>query len=185
LPCIVRSPYQKKRGLVSGAMITWADIAPTILDFAGALREKPESHGRSFRSVLEEEKPEGWDEIYTSHTFHEVTMYYPMRAVRQRKFKLIWNIAHKLNYPFASDLWGSATWQAVLKRGDTHYGKRSIEAYIHRPRFELYDLENDSHEVNNLANDAKYKKVLADLKDRLKAFQKRTNDPWLVKWQYE
>ncbi len=35
LPCIVRSPYQKKRGLVCNAMITWADITPMILDFAG------------------------------------------------------------------------------------------------------------------------------------------------------
>jgi len=185
LPCIVRSPWQKKRSVVCNAMITWTDLAPTILDFAGALSEKADFHGRSFKSVLEQEHPSGWDEIYASHTFHEITMYYPMRVVRQRKFKLIWNIAHGLDYPFASDLWGSSTWQAIMRRGDKYYGKRAVEAYLHRPEFELYDLENDPHEVKNLADNLKYKNVLSELKDKLKAFQKRTNDPWIIKWQYE
>jgi len=185
LPCVVRSPYQKKRGVVCNAMITWADLTPTILDFAGASPEGSAFHGRSFLSALEDQNPRGWDEIYASHTFHEITMYYPMRVVRTRRYKLIWNIAHNLPYPFASDLWASKTWQAVLKRGDKYYGKRTTEAYIHRPKFELYDLIKDPDEVNNLADDPKHEKVLAELKDKLKAFQKRTKDPWILKWKYE
>ena len=27
--------------------------------------------------------------------------------------------------------------------------------------------------------------MLGELKEKLKAFQKRTKDPWIVKWQYE
>jgi N-sulfoglucosamine sulfohydrolase len=185
LPCVVRNPHAKKKGVVTNAMVTWADITPTILDSAGALPKKPNFHGRSFLRVLQEKNPKGWDEIYASHTFHEITMYYPMRVVRTRRYKLIWNIAHKLDYPFASDLWASATWQAVLKRGDKVYGKRNIEAYIHRPKFELYDLENDPHEINNLADDPKHAKVLEELKGKLKAFQRRTKDPWILKWKYE
>ena len=34
-------------------------------------------HGRSFMGILNEESPQGWDEIYASHTFHEIQMYYP------------------------------------------------------------------------------------------------------------
>jgi len=185
LPCVVRNPYAKKKGVVTNALVTWSDITPTILDFAGALPEKPNFHGRSFLRVLQEKNPKGWDEIYASHTFHEITMYYPMRVVRTRRYKLIWNIAYKLDYPFASDLWASATWQAVLKRGDKVYGKRSIEAYIHRPKFELYDLEDDPHEINNLADDPKHGKVFEELKGKLKAFQGRTKDPWILKWKYE
>jgi N-sulfoglucosamine sulfohydrolase len=185
LPCIVRNPYQKKRGLVCNAMITWADIAPTILDFAGALQKEVDFHGRSFKPILEDENPKGWDEIYASHTFHEITMYYPMRVIRERKHKLIWNIAHGLEYPFASDLWESSTWQAVLQRGDKFYGKRIVEAYLHRPEFELYDLDEDPYEIKNLAGDAKYEKLLGELKEKLKSFQKRTNDPWIIKWQHE
>jgi N-sulfoglucosamine sulfohydrolase len=193
LPCLVRSPHPKKRGLVCNAMITWADLTPTILDFAGALSGKTKFHGRSFKSVLDQESPKGlpairlagWDEIYASHTFHEITMYYPMRVVRQRRFKLIWNIAHGLSYPFASDLWESATWQATLQSGAKYYGKRSVEAYLHRPEFELYDLQQDPDEVQNLADSPEHANVLAELKTKLKAFQSRTNDPWIVKWQHE
>ena len=108
-----------------------------------------------------------------------------MRVVRTRRYKLIWNIAHKLDYPFASDLWKSATWQDMLKRGVKVYGKRTIEAYIHRPKFELYDMENDPHEINNLANDPEYNKILEGLKQKLKTFQKKTKDPWVLKWKYE
>ncbi len=185
LPCVVRNPYAKKHGVVCDAMINWADIAPTILDFAGAMPEKPAFHGRSFLGVLEEEHPKGWDEVYASHTFHEITMYYPMRVVRGRKWKLIYNIAHPLPYPFASDLFASATWQGVLQRGDSIYGKRAIEAYLHRPKFELYDLENDPHEVRNLADAPQHAGVLEELQGKVQAFQEDTRDPWRVKWDYE
>jgi len=185
LPCIVRRPGQKNKGITCDALINFADLAPTICDFAGALSGDNGFQGRSFKSVLEREHPDGWDVTYASHTFHEITMYYPMRVVRQRKYKLIWNIAHGLDYPFASDLWASATWQATLRDKRKDYGKRAVEAYLHRPKFELYDLENDPHEVNNLADDPQYAKVLEELRAKLKAFQKRTKDPWIVKWDYE
>ena len=61
---------------------------------------------------MSEEHPAGWNELYASHTFHEITMYYPMRVVRGRQYKLIWNLAHPLPYPFASDLWEAPTWDA-------------------------------------------------------------------------
>ena len=79
----MRNPDAKKHGVVSDALVSWVDIAPTILDFAGVEPpRRPKLHGRSFLPILEQEKPDGWDEIYASHTFHEVTMYYPMRVVR-------------------------------------------------------------------------------------------------------
>jgi N-sulfoglucosamine sulfohydrolase len=185
LPCIVRNPGSKKKAITCDALINYADLAPTILDFAGGRHSSAEFQGRSFKQVLEAEHPKGWDVTFASHTFHEITMYYPMRVVRQRRYKLIWNIAHGLDYPFASDLWEASTWQATIRRGDKYYGKRRVEAYIHRPKFELYDLENDPDEVKNLAENTKYVKILGELKEQLKAFQKRTNDPWIVKWQYE
>ena len=185
LPCIVRTPWQKNRGITCDALINWADLTPTILDFAGAVPAKTEFHGRSFKSVLEQEHPQGWDETYASHTFHEITMYYPMRAVRQRKYKLIWNIAYPLEYPQATDLWASAAWQAQLKRGDKYFGKRSIEAYLHRRQFELYDLEKDPDEINNLAYMPEYEQTLTELKAKIKAFQQRTKDPWISKQEHE
>ncbi|MBN1818507.1 MAG: sulfatase-like hydrolase/transferase [Sedimentisphaerales bacterium] len=185
LPCVVRNPFARKTGVITDAMVNYADITPTILDLCNATPKDYSFHGRSFASVLEQEHPAGWDEIYASHTFHEITMYYPMRVVRGRRYKLIWNIAHGLEYPFASDLYASPTWQGVLKRKEEYYAKRRVQAYLHRPKFELYDLQNDPDEVKNLAEDPTYGMVLEEMKTKLKSFQKRTNDPWILKWEYE
>ena len=186
LPCIVRNPQTKSRGVRTNAMISFVDIAPTILDFAGVKASGPNLHGRSFLSILDQEKPAGWNEIYGSHTFHEVTMYYPMRVVRNRQHKLIWNLAHELPFPFASDLWESATWQEALRKGpDSLYGKRTVRAYVERPAFELYDVETDPDEIYNLADDPQHAATLAELKAKIKSFQQRTADPWLLKWDRE
>ncbi|MCH9023113.1 MAG: sulfatase, partial [Planctomycetes bacterium] len=185
LPCVVRDPYAKKQGTVNHALINFADMTPTLLDYTNATPKNYTFHGRSFRPVMLKPNKTGWDETYASHTFHEITMYYPMRVVRQRRYKLIWNIAHKLDYPFASDLWASETWKAVIKNNRTHYGKRTVQAYLHRAEFELYDLVNDPHEVKNLADDPKHAGTLKQLKAKIKSFQKRTKDPWILKWDYE
>ncbi|RKY05412.1 heparan N-sulfatase [Candidatus Poribacteria bacterium] len=185
LPLIIRSPDQRKRGIRCNAMVTWADITPTILEFTGAKPPDYPLHGRSLLPILEETDPEGWDEVFLSHTFHEVTMYYPMRAIRTRKYKLILNLAHWLPYPFASDLYACETWQATLRRGDGMFGRRPVQAYIHRPQWELYDLENDPDEVVNLADDPKYADILEELRGKLRRWQEETNDPWTVKYRYE
>ncbi len=185
LPCVVRDPTAKRKNVVTDAMITWADITPTVLDWAGAMPKRPWFHGRSFLSILEQEHPKGWDEVYLSHTFHEITTYYPMRAVRADRYKYILNLAHGLPYPFASDLYASPTWQGVLRRGDKMYGGRTVEAFIHRPRHELYDLKADPWETKNLADDPAHAEILAELKAKLKNWQKKTKDPWIVKYRYE
>jgi N-sulfoglucosamine sulfohydrolase len=207
VPFIVRNPYQKERGNTNNAMLSFVDIVPTLLDFAGGYdtktgAAKPELammpagrgtkkgpykfHGRSFLPILAEKNPKDWDRINASHTFHEIQMYYPMRVVRDRKYKLIWNIAHPLDFPFASDLWAAPSWQAQWKKGPSApYGKKTVREYIHRPQFELFDISADPNEAVNLATDAKYAKVLEEYKAKLKKFQEDTQDPWVLKWRYE
>lgn len=185
LPLIVRAPDHPRPGLVTDAMVTWADVTPTILDFTGVAGPSYSLHGRSFIPVLGSEHPEGWDECFGSHTFHEVQMYYPMRVIRRGPHKLILNVAHPLPFPFASDLYASKTWQGALRRGLDRYGPRPVAEYLHRPRFELYDLAADPDEARNLAADPDHARLLDDLKARLLDFQRRTGDPWASKWVYE
>ena len=186
IPFIVRDPRASAKNVVNSAMVSLVDVAPTILQMAGVDKLSDAFQGRSFAGILDEESVEGWDKIYASHTFHEVTMYYPMKVVRDRKYKLIWNIAHPLPFPFASDLWAAPTWQNTFKKGSQAlYGRRTVDQYINRPAFELFDLETDPDEVQNLALDPNNADLLLKMKTELQEFQKRTNDPWILKWDYE
>jgi N-sulfoglucosamine sulfohydrolase len=108
-----------------------------------------------------------------------------MRVIRTKRHKFIWNVAWKLDYSSAKDLWSSASWQAALRGKLSHWGARSMDAYIHRPQFELYDLSKDPNETFNLAGKPEYREMVSAFTGRLKAFQHETRDPWLHKWTYE
>ncbi len=184
LPLIIRKPGQKA-GIVNTAMVSWTDIAPTIYDWCGVippLKNKAARGpvGRSLLPILEQESPAGWDVVYGSHQFHEITMYYPMRMIRTRQYKYIQNLAAELPFPHAADLWASPTWQGVLKRNDMFLGKRSRQAYLRRPPEELYDLQRDPHEIHNLAADPAAAAVVQELREKLMAWRKATHDPWLI-----
>ena len=216
VPFVVRNPYEAKRGIESQAMISHIDITPSLLDFVGGLDEEnspkkwvnPKDfwkgkahaarenrsgghtfrnyHGKSWVPILGKPDGEHWQTIFASHTFHEIQMYYPMRVVRDKKYKLIWNIAHGLSYPFASDLWAASSWQAQYRKSmSAPYGTKTVGQYIQRPKFELYDIANDPNESKNLAGDPESAELLTEYQDKLKAFQKRMDDPWIMKWDYE
>lgn len=185
LPFIVRLPRQSPRGVVNSAMISFVDIVPTLLEWTQAQGPDYRLHGRSFLPIVSESKPNGWDEVGVSSTFHEVTMCYPVRGVRTREFKCLWNLTSPQPFPHAADLFDSKTWQAVRKRGVEQLGGRSRIDYIQRPRWELYDLRNDPHEFHNVASDPKYKDAFARLRQKVFSLQRSTNDPWEIEQRDE
>lgn len=143
-------------------------------------------HGRSWLHTLADPEAPHWDTVFASHTFHEIQMYYPMRVVRDEKYKLIWNIAHGLPYPFASDLWKASSWQAQFQQGpDAPYGNKTVGQYINRPKFELYDIANDPEESTNLADSPEHAEILLQYQQKLKQYQQDMDDPWIIKWEYE
>ncbi len=188
LPMIVRRPGMERRGLVNNAMVSWVDLVPTCLDWAGAaatgsvrsgLPDYP-LHGRSLLPVIEQENPGGWDQVFLSHTFHEVINYYPTRGIRTRRHKYLRNLVPDL-YPFPSDLFASQTWQGVMRRGDKMMGRRPVATFLRRPAEELYDLEKDPQELNNLAGSPQHTEVLATCRRKVDEMQAGTRDPW---WEY-
>ena len=186
VPMIAKPVTSTEAGRVNDTMISLVDLAPTILEAAGVEHPAKELHGQSFLGEINATSRTARDAIYASHTFHEITMYYPMRVIRNSRYKLIWNIAYGLPYPFASDLWKAPTWQNIYQQGmSAKYGQRTVEAYIHRPKFELYDLKSDPHEVHNLASSEEHQELLVELQQQLKRFQRETKDPWILKWDYE
>ncbi|MEZ6094224.1 MAG: sulfatase [Pirellulaceae bacterium] len=143
-------------------------------------------HGRSWLSLTEDPSQPHHEFHFASHTFHEIQMYYPMRAYRDERYKLIWNVASPLDFPFAADLWAAASWQGQWQHGlSAAYGFRTIDSYIHRPRFELFDLQQDPNETRNLAEDPQFADLLKSYQAKLKQAQQDQHDPWISKWRYE
>ena len=155
-------------------------------DNLGNIHKLARYHGKSWLSILGDPAKNHWNEIFASHTFHEIQMYYPMRVIRDDQYKLIWNIAHPLPYPFASDLWAASSFQAQYQKSmSAPYGQKTVRDYIHRPEFEFYKIDQDPHESNNLANSSKHTAILNTYKEKLKSAQSKFHDPWIMKWNYE
>ena len=125
----------------------------------------------------------------TTHAYGlQVTMYYPMRSIRTQRYRLIYNIANRLEYPVASGIWPSSTYQELLENvrlgRDTHW-YRNYTSYVFRDKYELYDLQQDPRELDNLANDPAHQDAFKSLQKQLKRWQEDTNDVWVVKYTHE
>ena len=183
LPFVVKEPGHERPGIVSDAMISFTDITPTILDYAGVDLGAYRFHGRSFRDQVGRERSQGFDTVFASHTFHEIQQYYPMRMIRTREYKLIWNLEYEKTFPLGG---GSSKFPGFVKdNGLDSLGNRSLQSFLKRPRFELYYLPDDPGEVTNLAGDPAYQDVLESLRDRLYRFQEETGDIWAVYRYYD
>ncbi len=175
LPMLIRAPGAAG-GSKNPSMVSFIDLTPTILDWA-KLKSPYPLPGRSLLPLLQTAEADKNETVFASHTVHEIWMYYPMRMIRTRRYKLIWNLAHTLEYPIAGDMAISPTWE-VAKNKPAQNGK-TAQQYLHRPRYELFDLESDPQELKNLADDPKLVTVKSELLARLKQMMKETKDPWL------
>jgi len=198
LPLILRQPNGPS-GAVNPNMISFIDLLPTMLDWAEIMVDnaapvdihlfKPSSaprRGRSFlpilhsTEVLQESKWQG--HIFGSHTFHEFQNFWPTRVVRTRRFKYHRNIAWQLDFPFATDLYASISFEGIRNLAKpVMLGRRPFKNYIRRQAEELYDIEADPLEVNNLADDPEFADTLKDLRLKVEKWQQDTRDLFLYR----
>lgn len=204
LPFLAKYPKhsEAKGNTVNPNMISYIDVLPTLLDYAkiaptaaattyanpGATAKSTEAYsppriGRSFLPILyrSEVLPESqWQHhVFGSHTFHELQNYWPTRVIRTRRYKYHRNIAWRLDFPFACDLYASYTFEAIRAASTNPIiGRRPLRSYLFRPKEELFDLENDPDELVNLADDPSAENILAGLRRTLEEWQLKTHDLW-------
>jgi N-sulfoglucosamine sulfohydrolase len=183
MPLLIKPAFYNQKNRVCDAMVSMVDVLPSILDISGVLYGDELLHGRSFGKVMFEAHPDSWDEVYASHTFDEITAYYPMRSIENRQYKLIWNIAWPLTYPLSNSIRTSATWHGIVTSKNPEILGKSLNFFFHRPEFELYDLLKDPQEIYNQADNPENREIFESLKRKLKDFLVRTNDPWIVSWK--
>lgn len=175
-PLLIARPSASE--VESDALVNWSHIAPTVYDWCGV--KAPEGlPERSVLPILDDAHPEGWDEVFFSHTFHEVTNYYPYRVLHGRKYKYVKNLYPELTTPLPSDLWRSPTWSAI--EGESlPMGKRSTEKFLHQDSEALFNVDTDPMETTNLIDDPTLQDVAHEMRERVKAFRLETKDPWVL-----
>lgn len=192
LPLIVRQP-QAQQGISKPNLISFIDLLPTMLDWAGLDTNlktpnstSPPRLGRSFLPILQSEQlvdASKWQHhVFGSHTFHELHNYWPTRYMRDRRYKYHRNVAWRLDFPFAGDLYASLSFEGIRNQGKpVMVGNRPLKDYIFRPPEELFDLEEDPYELRNLAADPEYQDRLMQMREQLSQWQKQTKDLWLYR----
>ncbi len=152
MPFVMRYPKEVEPGTVCTDIMLNTDFAPTWLDYAGI--EIPEYiQGRSFRGLLDGNSPDDWrTSMYYRYWMHLSHHYvYAHYGVRTLRYKLIYYYSDACDQPNTIDEPKEKEW-------------------------ELFDLERDPHELNNVYSDPAYAEVVKELKDELHRLQADVGD---------
>jgi len=178
VPLIVRFPDGRDAGTVNEDLVSLMDLAPTVLSLAGI---KPPKHmqGKAFLGAYKDEKREAvfgsadrFDEIYDFS-----------RSVIDGKFSYIRNLDPGTPLIYRNQYREQIEMTSVLIEMDKNEELTDGAAYIFkdtREVEELYDLENDPYEVNNLAHDPAYKEQLQKMRKQLADWQLEIGDKGLI-----
>lgn len=152
VPFLVRYPSLIAPGSRTKAIVNNVDFAPSLLDLVGV--DIPSvMQGQSFVPILKGKTPDDWKTAtyyrYWMHmTHHDNPAHY---GIRTEKYKLIFFYGLPLDARGALPHTTQAGW-------------------------ELYDLEKDPHELNNVYEDPAYSALIPDLKRQLDALKTNIGD---------
>jgi N-sulfoglucosamine sulfohydrolase len=176
VPFLVQWPGVSKPH-VSEKMVSTVDILPTILDAAGAPSPPHKLHGTSLRPLLSDPKAKGREFLAAEFHFHGAGIFYPRRAIRDNRYKLIHNLrAGKVKPPRGIDGDNAAAKSATDAPAEA---RQAFLTYSDPPEYELYDLQTDPVEFHNLAGKQEHQTAESRLKKALLAWRKETADPAL------
>lgn len=176
VPFLVRWPGVSKP-MRSRAMVSTVDILPTILDASGATSDV-EMHGRSLRPVLENANAQ-WREFLVGEFHMHGRPWFPRRAIRDARYKLIHNLLADSARPSSAidgDI-GYSTSRDERYAG-THI-RTAFDTFAEPPEFELYDLAQDPWEFRNLAGNPDHAEAEQRLRSALETWRQETDDPTL------
>ncbi|MGB5436521.1 MAG: sulfatase [Maribacter sp.] len=174
VPMVVYVPEKWKHlmpmqvGSRSDAFVQFIDLAPTVLNLAHVPIPK-QMDGKPFlgRDITLEGLQQRNTAFGYADRFDE--KYDMVRSLRQENFKYLrnyqpFNIDALFNF-YRYKMLAYREWEDLYKTGKLNSVQRQF--FEARSPEALFDLEEDPHEINNLANDPFYKTVLLDLRSKL------------------
>ncbi len=174
IPLIVRWPGRLPAGVVSNALVSALDFAPTSLSLAGI---EPPSHMQGV--VFLGENAATRDCIFAARDRCDETVD-RIRCVREGRWKYIRNFMP--GRPYTQFNAYKESIYPVLAQMEVLHGEGRLSPVQERfmaprkPEEELYDLEEDPFETADLAGKKEYRDVLNRLRARLDRWIEETGD---------
>ncbi len=183
VPFVMHVP-EKYQTLVSNLEVgktdrlaAFVDFAPTVLRLAGA--DVPEQmHGVNFLGADAKEKP-----FVYGYRDRADDVYDMSRSINTGRYRYIRNfMPHKSYIQDALIFNAEKRSYQELHRLKAAGGLSSETMQMFQPKDveELYDIQNDPYELNNLVNDPAYADVVSELKNLLKQTIIKTHDSGLL-----
>ncbi len=172
IPLIVRWNGELSLGSESDQLVSLIDLGPTVLSLCG-VQTPQHLQGQPFLGPQTVER----DYIFATRDRYDES-YDMIRAVRDKKYKYIRNyypekpyllwIPYRNRHPVMQEMWR-------LYAEDKLEGDQ-LTMFRSRPTEELYDVENDKFELNNLAEDTAHANVLERMQGALAQWQSEFGD---------
>ncbi len=190
VPFVARWPGVIRPDTSTDAMISLADIVPTVIAAAGGTAPA-DIDGLSFLTVLNGHEQEHRKYVFASHTGNHPRYpqwkanWSPARAIRTRTHKYILNL--NPNYEFICHITGCKAdrqpdayhpyWDSWVKLARTDdRAKARVAQFQHRPQHELFDLTRDPFEKVNLAGRPENAGLLKTLRTQLSNWRRKQGD---------
>ena len=175
VPMVIKFPENKNAGTSDDRFISFIDLAPTVLSLAAIEPPKVMQGVAQFGEFEVEQKPK-----YTFHSSDRFDgVYDRLRAVRSERYKYIksydTNLSHALPVKYREQMPMMRNLRKLYSEGKLD-DNQSWWLHPTKPDEELYDLDNDPYELNNLASLPKMEDTLTKLRGVLKDWIKETND---------
>lgn len=170
-PLIAYWPGTLPEGTVSDAIISAVDIAPTLLQLAG--RDAPASvQGKSFLQILRSPDQPFREFAFSEKNWHDFTDH--GRTARSQRYRYIRNHYPDLPATPTADTVYDPIWieRVEMYQNGELTDLQTIPFKAPRPSEELYDLQTDPLELNNLAYNPDYQLVLNQHRKAL--------DDWMI-----
>lgn len=179
VPLIIRWPGHTRPGTVRRELVSTLDLMPTLLEAAG-VQAPDKLAGRALTPLFRREAVEWREHLYTEYHLHSAHNFFPQRTVRDARYKLIRNLQpDQINpgYSFTINRFFEGL-PKVIQAASPQV--RSAYRLMERPpEYELYDLQNDPWEFENLSADPQHHQTLQKLSGKLEQWRLATKDPLL------
>lgn len=185
--CVMKWPKAKAK--TTEAIAQYCDILPTLIDAAGG--DVPvDMDGKSLLPIIKGEEESHREHAYFLYNSGKEGPAFASRAVTDGRFKLIWTLTPENLYAIRTI--NGFDYGHTDKMEDRHVRKlylswladagydkaatKLVWRYRKRPEYQLFDLDADPEEMNNLAYDKQYVSTLDELKIRIQQWMLEQGD---------